>query len=96
MGKTQKSELRRFGATLPGSFTGKTTKLDAARLLTGYLQTKAFQPVFQSLAELPCILLAFKTGQKIIGKTKIIRFTPGLGLHPMPEPQIQYVMQVDV
>ena len=78
MGKAQKSELRRFDATLCSSLSGKTAKLNAARLLTSYLKTKAFQPVFQSLAELPCILLAFKTGQKIIGKTKIIT------LHPWP------------
>ena len=92
MGKTQKSELLRLGAALPGAFSGKTTKLDAAGLLLGHLQTKAFQPVLQSLTKSPRILLVLKTGQKIIGKTKIMRLAPGLRFYPTPEPQVQYVM----
>ena len=65
MGKTQKSELPRFGPALPGAFSGKTTKLDAAGLILGHLKTKAFQPVLQSLTKCPRILLILKTGQKV-------------------------------
>ena len=43
VGKTQKSELLGLSAALPGAFTGKSTKLDAAGLIPGHLQTKAFQ-----------------------------------------------------
>jgi hypothetical protein len=88
MRKTQKRELLRFGAAFVCIFSGKSTKLDDARLFLGHLKTKAFQPVFQSLAKAPRILMVFKTGYKIIGKTKIIRFAPGLRLYPTAEPQI--------
>ena len=47
VGKTQESELLRFGAAVPGTFSGKPTKFDATRLLLGHLQTKTLQAVFQ-------------------------------------------------
>jgi hypothetical protein len=37
MDKTQKRKLPRFGATFPGTFSGKPTKFNAARLLLGHL-----------------------------------------------------------
>ena len=79
-----------------GTLSGIATKFDAAGLFPSHLQTKAFQPVLKALTKYLGIVPVLKAGQKIVGKTKIVRFTFGMPFYPMPEPQVQCVMQIDV
>jgi hypothetical protein len=43
-----------------------------------------------------CVGSVLKTGQKVIGKTKIIRLAPATLFKPSAKPQVQCIVQVDV
>ena len=94
--KTQKGELFRLLAPLLRFRTRKSPKLNAARLFLGYFQAKTLQPVIEPILEALRLSFVLKTGQKIVGETKIVRLPLALFLDPTAEPQVQHVVQVNV
>ena len=94
--KTQKGELLGLLAPHLRLRTCKPPKFNAARLFLGYLQAKTLQPVIEPILEVLRLSFVLKTGQKIVGETKIVRLTLALLLDPTAEPQVQHVVQVNV
>jgi hypothetical protein len=96
MREAQKGKLLRLLASSVRILAGKSPKCDAVGFLLCQLQPESFESVPKALPKTLRIVFVLKTGQKIIGKTEVVRFAATLLLHPPAEPQVQRVVQVDV
>ncbi len=47
-------------------------------------------------SKIPCIIRILEASQKVIGTTEVVCFTATLLAHSLTEPQVQYIVQVDI
>ena len=97
MRKTQKVEIIRLPLTaLLPIVVGVTSKLDEPRFLRVQFQPKLLQPLLPGSVATLGIALMLKTHDDIIGVTDHNDCPSGLLFPPLLDPQVEYVVQVDV
>jgi hypothetical protein len=97
MGEAQEVEgLRLAKAALATVRRGKAAELDQARLVRMQAQREAFQPRSQIRQKPLGIGPMLEAGDEVVGIAHHDDVAPGMAVSPLPRPQVEDVMQVDV
>jgi hypothetical protein len=95
--ETQEVErLRLAFATLASILFRKAAKFDDSRLIGMQLKAKARESLAQLRQEPLCFIPMLKSRNKVVGKTHEDHLPARLLLSPLLDPEVEYVVQIDV
>ena len=78
------------------SFGGVPSELDQPGLVGMQLQSELREPLTKVVQKLPGVTVMLEPNNEIVGETSDDDIAPGVPTSPMPDPQVEHVVQVHV